>query len=193
MTFMSQTTTALQLADLIRSRRTIGAFTDIPLPEGLVENLLETAVWTPNHRLTEPWRFIYLTGEGCKGYATVRSEMALGNQIKPEQYAARDAIMQKFGTLPGILIVAFKENSNLEIAEEDYGACCALIQNFLLLAWEQGLGTAWKTFKNDSRLRAYLGLEADEKVAGVIHIGYPAEMPVSQRQPIRKRITYLRG
>lgn len=190
---MTQPTTALQLAELIRTRRTIGAFTDQPIPEGLIESLLDTAVWTPNHRLTEPWRFIYLTGAGCAGYATVRGEMAIGNAATPEMVAAKAAIFQKFSTIPGILVVAVRVNSNLEIAEEDYAACSALIQNFLLLAWDQGLGTAWKTFKNHPLLRAFLGLEDDEKVVGVIHMGYPAESPVSQRQPIHQRITYLRG
>jgi nitroreductase len=189
---VTQTTTALQLAELIRTRRTIGAFTSQPIPEGLIESLLDTAVWTPNHRLTEPWRFIYLTGAGRDGYATVRSEMAISEPTSPEQVAAKAAVFQKFSSMPAILMVVMKISTNAEIAEEDYGACCALIQNFLLLAWEQGLGTAWKTFKNHALLRTYLKLEADEKVAGVIHLGYPDEAPVSQRKPVHQRITYLR-
>ncbi len=46
------------ITEIIRSRRSIGAFKDTPVAVGLVETLLESAVYAPNHRLTEPWRFV---------------------------------------------------------------------------------------------------------------------------------------
>lgn len=189
---MNRPSTTTRLEELIRTRRTISTFSDQPIDVALIESLLETAVWTPNHRLTEPWRFILITDEGVKGYASIRSEMAISIAATPEQITAKDAVFQKFANVPAYLVVALRTSPNPEIAEEDYGACCALIQNFLLLAWEQGIGTAWKTFKNDPRLRAFIGLNADERVAGIIQIGYPSETPVSERRSIQDRITTIR-
>jgi nitroreductase len=65
------------LAELIRTRRTVGAFTAQPIPADLIMTLLETAVWAPNHRLTEPWRFVMMTGAGCSAYAEVRPANSL--------------------------------------------------------------------------------------------------------------------
>ena len=46
-----------------RERRTIGAFRDDPVPRRLVEELIDSAVWAPNHKHTEPWRFHVVQGD----------------------------------------------------------------------------------------------------------------------------------
>jgi nitroreductase len=184
-------TTPLSL--LIRTRRTIGAFTAQPIPAGVVESLLEIAVFAPNHRLTEPWRFVYLTGEGVKRYAEIRRDVALagfkGDESARHQLA--EGTYQKFAMLPAILIVINRINSNPSIAEEDYAATSCVIQNFMLLAWEQNIGSAWKTPKLFPELLAFIGVASDERMIGVIHLGYPSEAPVSQRTPAHTRITYI--
>jgi nitroreductase len=182
------------LADLIRTRRTIGAFTDQPMAAETISALLETAVWTPNHRMTEPWRFIIVTGDGRSAYANVRRQMVIETSKsadEAERQKAGDGTFDKFAAIPAYLLVIHKQAADPEICEEDYAACAALIQNFMLLAWEQRIGTAWKTFKNDARLRALFQLTADEKVVGIIHIGYPAETPTSARQPLNGRVTLI--
>jgi nitroreductase len=63
----------------------------------------------------------------------------------------------------------------------------------MLLAWERGLGTHWKTISNDPRQRAFLGLKDNEQLVGFLHLGYPAKLPVArERAPVRERITYIR-
>jgi nitroreductase len=108
-----------------------------------------------------------------------------------ERQKAGDGTYAKFAAIPAYLVVIQKLAADPEIRDEDYAACAALIQNFMLLAWDQGIGTAWKTFKNDPRLRALAGLGEDEKVVGIIHIGYPDESPTSARSPINERITII--
>lgn len=184
----------MNLTDLIQSRRSIGAFTAQPLPDGLIESLLAAAVYAPNHRMTEPWRFIVLTGSGRDRYAQVRGAMTY-DSTKGDEDARRkaaDGATAKFSAIPAMLVVAMPQSENPEIREEDYAACACLIQNFMLLAWERGIGTAWKTFKEDPRLRELLGLAANEKVVGVVNIGYPAEVGQNTRKPAHERITYVR-
>jgi nitroreductase len=184
----------MSLKDLILTRRTIGAFTDQPISADIVIDLLDTAVWTPNHRLTEPWRFVVMTGDGRHAYASIRREMALEGSKSPDvgdRQKAGDGTFDKFAAIPAYLVVIQKQAADPEVCEEDYAACAALIQNFMLLAWEQRIGTAWKTFKNDPRLRALFNLNPHEKVVGIVHIGYPAETPTSQRAALDGRITLI--
>jgi nitroreductase len=185
----------MTLPELIRTRRSISVFLDKPIPNGLIEGLLETAIWAPNHHLTEPWRFILLTGEAPKRYAAIRRDMAIEsakmlNTEKLRQIG--ESTYNKFAFIPAYLVVAMKQNTDPEICEEDYAACCCLVQNFMLLAWEQGLGTSWKTLKKDARLRTFLGLATDEKAVSIVQIGYPAEVPTTSRHPARERLTYIR-
>ena len=47
----------VQLLEIIKSRRNTKNFTKEDVSRENVELLLEAAVWAPNHRNTEPWRF----------------------------------------------------------------------------------------------------------------------------------------
>ena len=185
----------MELVELIRSRRSIGKFTDAPVSLELVQDLLQTAVYAPNHRLTEPWRFVVIAGAAREKYAAIRRDMVLDfmrDQGEAERKQAAEGTFQKFVNVPVYLLVIMRRHDNPEIDEEDFAACCCLIQNFLLLAWDHGLGTTWKTFKNDPRLRSFVGLKANERVVGVVHIGYSAEEErEGQRNPAHERITIL--
>jgi len=187
----------VDLAELIRSRRSIGLFNDAPVSLELVRELLESAVFAPNHRLTEPWRFIILEGAGRERYAEIRRDMVLDfmkGQSDAERQQAADGTYRKFMNVPLYLFVVMRKQANAELDAEDYAACCCVIQNFLLLAWARGLGTTWKTFKNDVRLREYLKLGENERVVGVVHVGYSAEEErVGQRKPAAERITVFDG
>lgn len=46
--------------EAIRGRRSIPKMKPDPLPHELVMRLLDAAVWSPNHRLTEPWQYFVL-------------------------------------------------------------------------------------------------------------------------------------
>ncbi len=186
----------MTLSEIIKGRRSIGAFLDTPVPERVVEELLETAKWAPNHHLTQPWRFIYITGEARRGLAEVRRilHQEASQSSDPEQVrAVGERAYQTVMSIPAFLAVVMAEHEDPHIREEDFAACCCLIQNFMLLAWERGIGTHWKTISNDPRQRAFLGLAPNEKLVGFLHLGYPARVPPPrERAPVRERITYIR-
>lgn len=187
---LTTTITRVDLDTLIRTRRTISKYTDEPVARELIADLLETAVWTPNHHLTEPWRFIVLTGDGRAEYAAIRSDMALEG-AKNTDLAEREQVWEgtyrKFITVPAYIFVVMREDEQPNVREEDYAATAALIQNILLLAWERGVGTCWKTYKPYAPLRKWLGLSDDEIVVGIVQLGYPAELPTSTRTPAAEK------
>jgi nitroreductase len=184
----------MTIAAIIRERRTIGSFSDRPVSPDQIVSLLETAVWAPNHRMTEPWRFVIVTAQGVIRYAEIRAAMAQDasrSADEADRQRAYDGTLAKFAAIPAYLLVIQKQVADDEIRMEDYAACSALIQNFMLLAWEAGLGTAWKTFKDDPRLRSMFALAGDERVVGIVHVGYANESPQSQRSPLESRISMI--
>jgi nitroreductase len=117
---------------------------------------------------------------------------SIRSQGENERQQAAVGTYRKFVDIPLYLLVALKREQDPELDIENYAACCCVIQNFLLLAWERGLGTSWKTFKNDPRLRDYVGLDENEIVVGIIHVGYPiSEERTGQRKPAAGSITLL--
>jgi nitroreductase len=47
----------MELETAIRTRRTHKVFAPRPVPDDVLDELLELARWAPNHHLTNPWRF----------------------------------------------------------------------------------------------------------------------------------------
>lgn len=177
----------MNLAELIRTRRTVGGFSDQPVDPAVIEELLESAIFAPNHKMTQPWRFIFMEGEIRQKYATLRSEMGAENGKNPEKE------YQKFIGVPLFLFVVMKESDHTHTRTEDYAATSALIQNILLLAWEKGIGSAWKTYPDDPRLNNLIGLGEGETVVGVLHLGYPSgDDKTPKRQELKSKISYLR-
>lgn len=53
-----------KVANIIKERRSIKEFKKDPIPKEVICELLNTAVWAPNHGLREPWRFVLFMNEG---------------------------------------------------------------------------------------------------------------------------------
>jgi len=177
-------------AKLIKERRTVRLFKEDPVPTALIVDLLNVAVWAPNHLNRQPWRFILFIGEGRTAFAdamvaTYSSEERAKYGAKKHEYLKR---------VPAHLIVVLKEDPRPKVWEEDYAAVCSLIQNFQLAAWEQGVGCVWKTnhYGYDPDFRAAVGVAPGEKIVGVLHIGYPnAIPPVQARKPAEQLLTII--
>jgi PPOX class probable F420-dependent enzyme len=56
----------LDLAALVRGRRSVRAFQERPVPRPLVEQVLDAARWAPSPHGRQPWRFVVLTQRAAK-------------------------------------------------------------------------------------------------------------------------------
>lgn len=176
----------LSVADIVRRRRS-GNYLTGPVEPSTVQELLETAVWAPNHHLSEPWQFVVVTGEARDRLADVWAEAA-AEQVAPEHRdQVRRGERQKVYRAPVLIFVsAGTATGNLVRDEEDYAATAAAVQNLLLLACARGLGSMWRTGKM-TRTRAvknFLGLRDDDRVVAIVYLGYEG-----QALPVRPRDT----
>ncbi len=187
----------MELAERIRTRRSVQVYEDRPVPLELVEELLDCAVWAPNHHLTQPWRFILVRGEGRRRIAEARRQFAESEAGDPERRKQRgeQAYTITMG-VPAFLVVVMTEDPQPTIRDEDLVATSCVIQNFLLLAEERGLGVAVKSYAATCYppFRDGVGIRPGERVVVTLQLGYPGRQPSARpRIPARERLTVLDG
>ena len=177
-------------AEVLRGRRTINLYLQTPVPEKLVEEALEAATWAPNHHVTEPWRFILPGSQTVDRILDLCREMvaaAKGAELSEHK-------RQSWSEKPGWLIVTCKRSEDELRQREDYAACSAAVQNFMLYLWKAGVGSKWTTgaITRDRRFAEILGIDlGTEFVVGMIWFGYPKVTPSQSRKELSATLTRL--
>ncbi len=172
-----------EFAEVLRGRRTINLYLHTAVPEELVHEALEAATWAPNHHVTEPWRFI-LPGEKTVGKILDLCEEMV-TAAKGAELAAHKR--KSWSEKPGWLVVTCQRSDDELREKEDYAACCAAAQNFMLYLWKAGVGSKWTTgpITRDSRFYDIIGVDPDDAfVVGMFWFGYPKVTPSQSRKDL---------
>ena len=184
--------TEVSVYEALYSRRMAWTFKDQPVPRDALARMLDTAVWAPNHRLTEPWRFFILEqgGAALEHLAGMAHDFALqrsGNAQRAE--ATRDSLLKT----PIVIFMYSTPGRDEEGTRENYAAVCCAAQNIALAGVAEGLAVTWETGgpTRHPDLARTLGAEDDWELATMLSIGYPAEDPPSQRTPVANFVQWL--
>lgn len=81
----------MKLEDIIKERRSIKRFKDIPVPIDTIQSLLETSTWAPNHKMTQPWRFVVVHGDSRLKLAEATRAFMEGKEKDPEKKKQPDS------------------------------------------------------------------------------------------------------
>jgi len=177
------------LQKIIRGRRSVKkGYNDKKVTEKLVRSLLEDAIWAPNHKMRQPWRFIFVDKTELPIFA---KKIAA---TYPEE--RRDNRENYLNEPNAILVVIMQEEESKKDLEDNFGATASLIQNFSLLAWEKRLGVVWKTNPHiyDPNVKEMLDVAADERIVGFLHLGYFDKAPVKkERLPLDEKFIRFKG
>jgi nitroreductase len=162
----------------VRSRRTHKAYGDEPVDRATLEELFDLARWAPNHNLTNPWRFRVLGPE------------ALG-RLKA---AAGAEAAAKLDRAPTLVVASVVQTGDAVQDEEDLCAGAVASYIVLLAAHARGLAGYWRTpaVLREPEGRAAVGLEKDERLIGLLHLGPPRqEKEPPERLPPGDFVTFL--
>jgi len=185
-------------SDVIRNRRSVKRFSDIPPLREEVEAILQLAVYAPNHRLTEPWGFIVLGVEARRRFGEIKGQRRAAKIQDPE--AAREVLRKTIAEAESVpLMIAFTQRiaSDPEVREEDFASIYMAVQNVLIGATEAGFGTHVKTgaILNASETKELLGVGENERVVALVDFGkVDAEAdpaPGKPRKPAREHTRWL--
>lgn len=177
------------LAKIIRERRAVKKhYTDKPVTERAVLDLLEDAIWAPTHQMRQPWRFVFVSSEKKADFAK-----KVAATYPEEKQQNREDYMNEPNA---VLVVIMDRGENEKQYDENFGATACMIQNFWLLAWEQQLGVVWKTNPHiyDEHVGKVLGVSDNEKIVGFLHLGYFDKKPIiKDRTPVVEKFTRYEG
>ena len=178
----------------IASRTSVRRFRPDPVPRNTIERLLDCAVRAPNHKLTEPWRFVVMTGRARDRFAEIRAQHRLKRYEDPassEAQAAADKVRRESSATPAYIVVMTAVSSDDITREDDYAAAMMAIANLMTAAQALGLGTYLRTggVMQDPALLQLAGVPEDFRVVGVLSLGYPAEEPTPRRRKPAAELT----
>ena len=178
----------MTVEDAIRARVSVKEYAETPVPREDIKRVLELALLAPNHRMTEPVSFRVM-GSGAKlAYA----EALAGRKTAKLEDASvadrvREKVVRRTTAVPAMIGVLVHEDEDPEVREEDYATAFMAVQNLSLAAVEMGYGTHIKTgaVMGEPSLRRALDVAEDERLAAIVFLGEPAEVPEPKaRRPV---------
>lgn len=165
------------LLNLLKSRRSIRRYKPDPVPDEMVEQLLEAGRWAPSASNRQPWQFIVIRDE------TIRKQVAQ----HAAYYFVRWAHVEE---APLLIVLCGDARSRVyrQFLHEDIGLAGAQI---MLQARALGLGTCWIGGLDRKAIAAILQVPEHLEVVGLLTVGFPAEdPPPPPRKPLAEIVHY---
>src|SRR5438876_2364744 len=152
----------METFDAIRTVLAVRHFKDTPIPEPIVQQIVEAAHLTASSKNGQPWHFIVVRDK-----ETLRR---LGQLARTGPYIPQ---------APLAIVVAM-DHSPIAVSDGSRA-----IQDMILAAWSQGVGSNWVGYNNLPEVNRLLGIPEEVSVLAILPFGYPAEA-VGKGQKKRK-------
>ena len=172
---------------LLKTRRSVKPMEMIaPAPsDAEIDTLLTIASRVPDHGKLTPWRFIVFTGDARLVAGDVIADAFRVNRADatPEQIAFE---RQRLARAPLVIAVVSRAAPHVKIPEwEQQLSAGASAMNLVNAAHAMGYAASWITewYAYDRRVLDALGLSANERIAGFVHIGTPVKPPEDRDRP----------
>jgi len=189
-----------EVDQLIRQRRSVYPkdYTGEIVSDKIISQILENANWAPNHKQTEPWRFVVFSGEGLKKLSWFQSEcyknVTIANgTYKEDRYLA---LQSKPMESSHIIAVGMKRDEAKRLPEwEELGAVFCAIENMYLTASASGVGCYLSTggITSFEEAKPFFGLGSEDKLCGFLHVGIPkGTVPDGRRRPVSEKVKWVK-
>lgn len=183
----------MEVMEAIKGRRTVRDFKPDPIPEAVMDEIYEAAVWAPSHRNAQPWEFIEVGPEARAQLLGMLQqkldELLASGQVPPPARAGFESLKQDFGGAPELVAVVSRP-PEMDIDGFEFPLAAAMaVQNMSLAGWAHGVGMVWLTLGSAPPARGVLGIAEGYTGVALLAMGYPQQTPPPPpREPADKRI-----
>lgn len=156
-----------------------------------LDQILSIAARVPDHKKLAPWRFIVFEGDARAKFGDVIAETCAADDKDPPSPVRLDTERKRLLRAPLVVAVISRVQDRPGAPEwEQILSAGASTYNLCLAANALGYGTNWITewIAYSPRIRAALGLAANERVAGFVYIGTASEKPEERERPDLKTL-----
>jgi nitroreductase len=165
------------LLDLMRSRRSVRRYLPEPVPDEMLQQILEAGRWAPSAGNQQPWAFVVVQDD------EMREKVAR----HATYYLARHARVEE---APLLIVLCGQIGSRMDRRSLPGEVGMAGMQ-MMLQAHALGLGTCWVDGIDRDAIADVLKIPVYLQIAGLLTVGYPAETPpVTPRKPLFEIVHY---
>ena len=190
----------MEFQQVIQERRSIRAYESTPIPDEILEEILQDGMWAPSAVNFQPWYFVVIRSQEAMqrltevmGRVSRKIEPVLQERFSkhPQVVEETTHFLRQLGGAP-VCILAFQLKPDYTKTESTIDqSVSAAIENILLSAVDKGLGGCWLTAPleagMDDELRDAFA-PGKGKLVALLTLGHPAKVP---NAPARKTGRYI--
>jgi len=144
----------MEVFEAVQKRRSVRAYEPTPIPEDVMNRVLESARISPSAANRQPWHFILVTDPEKK------------------KALAKGAFAKFLPEAPTIIVACGDEKASGKWCIVDTAIAT---QTMVLTATAEGLGTCWIGSFDEADVKKVLGIPENLRVVALLPIGYPRE------------------
>jgi nitroreductase len=154
----------MSVYEKVISRRTIRQFKPLPIAEKILKNLINAGRLAPSGANLQPLEYIVIDDTKVK--------QKVFPCLKWAAYIAPEGNPRPGQEPTAYVIVLVNREIRPQGFEWDVGAA---MENMILTAWEEGIGSCWLLSIDRNCLRQILSVPDNYRIDSVLALGYPAE------------------
>lgn len=154
---------------LIQSRRTIRQFAQDSVPQDILEKMVDAARLAPSAANLQPLEYIVVKDR--------KVAQRIFPCLKWAAYIAPEGDPRPGQEPAAYIVILANKDVRSKAFEWDAGAA---IENMILTALEEGVGSCWLLSVDRDRISEILKIPETHAVDSVLALGYPAEQPQAE-------------
>lgn len=175
----------MDLYEAIHHRRSHRFYKPEMPPREALERVIDAGLWAPSGTNAQAWEITLLAGKAREEFVELASgaipfmEPLLEKaQIPEDNRKLVKGFFKNLGGAPVVIAVTVPRGPDAAMTMAILQSGAALVQNMLLAAHAEGLGTCWMTgiLFVEKQLLDYLG-KPDQQLLAITPIGYSAKEP----------------
>ena len=172
----------------IETRRSIRKYSDKPVEDEIVIQLLESARLAPSGSNTQPWHFIVVTTElGRQKLAKVSNNQKW--MLSAPVFIV--CVADSRSRIKDNAEIFLDENSPHQELKQIIRDTSIAVEHIVLEANNLGLGSCWVAWFVQEEIRPILNIPSDKYVVGIITLGYTNETPEARpRKKLEEMLHY---
>ena len=143
----------MEVFEAIRTVLAVRQFREQAVPEPIIAHILEAGRLTASGGNQQPWQFIVVQNR--------QTLQKLGALVRTGPYLAQ---------APLAIVVGIEKSSPIAVSDASRA-----IQDMILAAWAQGVGSNWVGFHQLEQVKPLLGIPDEIDVLAIVPLGYPAQ------------------